>query len=29
MSVSAVTIVAMQFARKTMLPQDCQTEKVF
>jgi len=27
--VSALTIVAMRFARKAMLPQDCQTGKVF
>jgi MFS transporter, ACS family, tartrate transporter len=26
--VSAVTFVAMRFARKAMLPQDCQTGKV-
>jgi ACS family tartrate transporter-like MFS transporter len=27
--VSAVTIVVMRFARKPMLPQDCQTGKAF
>jgi ACS family tartrate transporter-like MFS transporter len=27
--VSAVTIVVMRFARKRMLPQDCQTGKAF